>query len=94
MPEEVTIGGLTYRVYIVDNLAEKEGCYGEIDYINQTIKIDGMISDERRKQTLLHEVMHGILESIGELKLNQNEQKVQSIASALYQCLKNNAISF
>ena len=40
-------------------------------------------------------MLHGILEKLGYTEINDDEQKVQSIASTLYLTLKeNNLISF
>lgn len=68
---------------------------GEIDYCEQKIKIDKNIPEDLKRETLIHEILHGILEKLGFEEINNDEQKVHSIASTMYSVLKeNNLISF
>lgn len=92
LPEKVTILGLEYKVEEVEVVDMQEALWGKIDYENLSIRIDASLSDARKQQTLLHEVLHGILEELGYRKLNEDENAVQGIAAALYCILKSPTI--
>lgn len=79
-----------YKVEEVEQINKFERLLGEIDYIEQTIKIDKSISEDLKMETLIHEIIHGILEKLGYTDFNQDEQKVHSIASTMYLVLKEN----
>ena len=84
-----------YEVEEVEQIDKYERLLGQIDYDEQKIKIDKNISEDMKKETLMHEILHGILEKLGYKEINEDEQKVHSIASTMYFVLKeNNLISF
>lgn len=93
--KKVKILATEYKIEEVEQIDKYQRLLGQIDYVEQTIKIDINISEDLKKETLLHEILHGILEKLGYDDINENEQKVHSIASTMYQVLKdNNIISF
>lgn len=84
-----------YEVQEVEQIDKYERLLGQIDYDEQKIKIDKNISEDMKKETLIHEMLHSILEKLGYREMNEDEQKVHSIASTMYFVLKeNNLISF
>ena len=89
--EKVKIMATDYKIEEVEQIDKDRRILGEIDYINQTIKLKKGLPNELKKEILLHEILHGILEKLGFDALNNDEQKVQSIASTLYLVLKDNA---
>ena len=88
----INILGLEYTVERVPYISKNEYLTGEIDFIGQKILIDGGISAEKEKVVLLHEVLHGICEGLGLDDLNNDETLIQSLSTALHQCLKDNPI--
>lgn len=81
-----------YAVEEVEQIDKYERLLGQIDYAEQKIKIDKNISEDMKKETLIHEILHGILEKLGYQELNEEEQKVHSIASTMYLVLKENKL--
>lgn len=61
-----------------------DGFCGEIEHRKQKIKINKDMGLEYKKQTLFHEMIHGILVCIGRNDLSDNEQFVQALANGLY----------
>lgn len=88
----VNILGIPYEIIEVDTINKGVRTFGEIDYSNQIIKLEKGMGKQYREQTILHEVVHGIFEGLGYDALNADEEKVQGIASALYQVLSSQAI--
>lgn len=93
LPNEVKIMGLTYKVQEVNVVDKNEPLWGQIDYQNQVIKIDAEMSDERKCQTFMHELLHGVLTELGYRQLNEDENAVQSISAALYHALSGQLTS-
>lgn len=90
--KQIKILATEYQVEEVNQINKYERLLGEIQYTEQKIKIDKDISEDMKKEVLIHEILHGILEKLGYIELNDDEQKVQSIASTLYSVLKENKI--
>lgn len=89
LPKTVNILGLTYEVQVVEVVDRHDALWGKIDYEAQVIKIDASISDERKHQVFMHELLHGVLSALGFDRLNEDESAVQSISAALYHALSN-----
>ena len=81
-----------YDVEEVEQIDKYTRLLGQIEYTEQKIKIDKNISEDMKQETLLHEILHGILEKLGYDELNDDEQKVHSIASTMYLALKENKL--
>lgn len=88
----VKILATEYRVEEVEQIDKYQRLLGQIEYTEQVIKIDKNISEDMKKETLIHEIIHGILEKLGYEELNEDEQKVHSIASTMYLVLKENQL--
>jgi Zn-dependent peptidase ImmA (M78 family) len=84
----IDILGLTYTVEEVPVVDKDEHKAGQIEYAKQRILIDADLRPDRKIQTLLHEILHGVLEQLGEDGLNEDEGKVQALAMGLYLTLK------
>ena len=52
---------------------------------NLSISILAGIGDQRTQQIFCHELVHAILHSMGEIKLNENEKFVDVFGSLLHQ---------
>lgn len=89
LPKKVNILGLTYDVQEVEVVDRGEALWGKIDHNSQVIRIDANATEERKGQTFLHEVLHGVLAGLGFEELNADESAVQSISAALYHALSS-----
>lgn len=81
----INILGIPYEIREVDLIDKDTHLVGQINYAEQVIKVEKGLGSEYRRQTIIHEVVHGILEALGYSDINSDEQKVQGIASALHQ---------
>lgn len=80
LPKSVSILGLTYRVRR-KRLPNKEDGY--IHPSKQLIVLNKHLGKEKARQTLVHEVVHGILDQLGYLDLYEDERLVQGLAIGL-----------
>jgi hypothetical protein len=95
-PESVNILGKRYSIEYVDRPSDvdvfrRESLWGQIDYWTRTIRIyDNGRTVEDVLETIMHEVIHGIL---GELRLkdwNNNEDNVSLLGIGLADVLTRN----
>lgn len=62
--------------------------FGEIDYKKCEIKLSTGMNKELEKQTLVHEMLHGLFLGIGRNDLHNDEQLVQALAQAMTGCFE------
>jgi len=86
MINNIKILGINYK--IVEKTTRE--VFGEIDYNSQEILLSEGMTIERLRETLLHEVIHGVLAALGFEKETTDEQFVTSFSSALADTLTNN----
>lgn len=90
--ESVKIGGLTYLVRKTPDLQGKNGNWGQIQYKNQEIVLDDSLAEQLEDQTLIHEIVHGVLVEAG--YVDHEEEQVDRIGKVLYQLLTDNDFSW
>ena len=56
-----------------------------ICYKENEIRINEDMSENQKKETLCHEMVHGMLTHLGFDDLSNNEQLVQALGNAIYQ---------
>ena len=86
---KIEIDGCNFEVLyskepiIVDN----KTCYGRIDYDSATILIDDAVADYTKNVSLVHEIIHGILDARGFYEESADEDFVEQVARCLYSTL-------
>ena len=65
LPKTVKIGSRKYKVEMQERIVSEDGCRlaGEINHNSLTIKLDPDRADDAVREVLLHEVLHGVLDS-------------------------------
>ena len=87
--ESLKILGQVHALEIVDEISRSNLLNGMIDHDNQIIYIRKSLPAEKKKEVLLHEVIHGISEA---LDMDLKEKAVQMLARSLYDFLTANQI--
>ena len=59
--------------------------FGEIIYKDCKIKINKEMAPEAKEETIIHEMIHGILVHLGYTEQSEDETFVQGLANAIYQ---------
>lgn len=90
MTKAVRILGLDYEIEEVECVSKEELRKGEINFLINRIRIDKSMPEDLKKQVLIHEMMHAIFDLLGLEDLCTDENKVQSIATALHQVIRDN----
>lgn len=88
IPEKIKILYKDYTVTQEQNLHDgNDDLYGQINYSDQTIRLDEQYSDEQKKATLIHEIVHGLDDMY---QIGLSEKKVSKLGVAFYQMVKDN----
>lgn len=87
MINKVKIGHRTFKVVEVECVDKHESLAGQINYYDSVIKIDSGLDKDHKKETLLHEIIHGV-EDFMNLDLEENE--VQQLGRGLMMVIKDN----
>jgi len=85
VPSRIRILGFTFAVTQED--AHDFNHAGEIDHIRQRIRIKPNRAPDETRETLLHEVIHGIAYASA---VDLSERKVRALTRALYSVLRDN----
>ena len=80
---KVWICGIPYQIVEKETVDENGGCLGQILYRDCVIEIRKDLPKELYKQTLIHEIVHGMFVNIGRNDLSEDEAFVQSLAMAI-----------
>ena len=88
LPTEVKVAGVTYTVEEQENLINIEDSWGRIDFFNSNIRVDKSLSDDRKEQSFIHEVVHAIFLEAGYKE--QEEDMINRVSIVLHQVLKDN----
>lgn len=97
IPSKVKIGGIEYsveekEVVIINGNSNYSG---KIDYHQATIEILKDYPEQRKEETLIHEILHGVFYESGcELEDEKEEEIVSKASRVLYQVLKDNIFQF
>jgi hypothetical protein len=88
--KQLKVGGAIYTVHEIDGLVRKLNLYGNVDFSDCIIQIDSAMSEERKEQTIVHEVLHAILFEAGYAPDDQDEDLVNRAANVLHQVIVDN----
>lgn len=86
IPSTVDILGVPYEIVTEEMEDNEDGC---ISPRMQRITLRRGLSEEKRDQVFLHELVHGILDQLGYSELYEDEHLVQGLAIGLHQALKS-----
>lgn len=92
--EKVKVGGMTYKIKDVDELLhDSREVYGLCETDELVIKMNKKYKGQRYNQTLIHEIMHAVVEEAG-LSLENEEDVVNRLSLVWYQVLTENKFDF
>lgn len=89
MIDSVRILSTTYEVQEVPCIDREDYKLGHIDHVDQVIRIDQALRPDRRREVLLHEILHGLLWSLGAPE-HGDERLIQGLSTGLSQVFADN----
>ena len=90
---EIKVGGLTYKIIEEEHFAahdDDKNLWGYCDYEKQIIKIRASLSEQKKKQVLIHELTHAIFLEAG--YKNHDEDMINRLSLVLFQVLQDNTM--
>jgi len=81
----VNICGIPHKVIECEDRFDVDAHFGQIDYKACEIRINKDITEASKKETICHEMVHGMLTHLGYIEYSQDEQLVQALGNAIYQ---------
>jgi hypothetical protein len=94
MPTGLKINGFNWKIVESDSVAREGNVYGSCHYMTQTIYLDPSSTEQKRKQCLLHEIMHAVSWQSGLSKRMDNskleEEVITALSFGIFQVLEDN----
>lgn len=81
----VNICGVPHEVIECEDNFNMDCHMGMIDYAEAEIKINSKLRNENKKETICHEMVHGMLIHLGYSDLANDETLVQGLGNAIMQ---------
>lgn len=100
IPPVIRILGFDWDIKEDKHVAHEGGIFGSTHTFSQTIFLDPAAPQQKKEQTLLHEMMHAIWWQTGLNKRYTKEKEIieeeiiGALAQGLYQILKDNDLKF
>ena len=93
LPKSIRVGSVNYEVRVVDDLHDKgQELFGWVTYGDALIRIDSASSVGRKKNVLIHELLHAMLYEAGYDE--QDEEMVRRLGNVMTQVLRDNDFGF
>ena len=83
----IKLCGVKHEIF-EDSMTGNLNLMGRWDEMDSKIIVNSKLNKSLKKAVLWHEVVHAVLEGIGESELSNNEDFVDKLAKTLNQCAK------
>lgn len=88
MLDNIKIGAFNYKVVLEESELDGDACDGLMDYAQAKISISNKQDDQIKVQTLLHEILHGIMHQAG--YIDHDEGVINTLSYGLIQVIRDN----
>lgn len=88
--DKFKIGGQYYRIERLTDLTISTGNGGEISPYKKVIRLQDGLDAQLEKEIITHELVHGMLNMLGEHEKSQDETSVDRIAQGIIMLLVDN----
>ena len=90
----IRIGGMDFEVRVNPELSISENACGKISVNLSRIEIEPSMSQQRQAQTMLHEIVHGIIRTsrLGDVLQNSDDEErfIDGLAFGMLQVIRDN----
>ena len=81
----VNICGIPHKVVECEDKFNTDCHFGQIDYKACEIRVNKDMANANKKETICHEMLHGIFVHLGYNDYANDEHLIQALANAIYQ---------
>jgi hypothetical protein len=92
MTRTFRVGTIDYTVTETPDLLRKHELFGQVTYDDGVIEIEPLLSQQRKQNVLIHELVHAMLFEAGYDE--QDEEQVRRLGNVLTQVLRDNDFTF
>lgn len=82
---KVNICGIPHTVIECEDYFDLDVHFGQIDFKACEIRVNKDMTKEAQEETIIHEMVHGMLVHLGYTEQSDDETFVQGLANAIYQ---------
>jgi hypothetical protein len=86
------VGSIDYTVKEVEGLMRKYELFGQVTYADGTIELEPELSQARKANVIVHELLHASLFEAGYDE--QDEEQVRRLGNVLTQVIRDNMAGF
>lgn len=96
IPKQIKISGFMWDIKEDNNVATEGNCFGSTHYRTQNIFIEPTATEQKKEQTLIHEILHaiwwqnGLAERYKGDDSVREEEIIHTLSHGIYQVLKDN----
>lgn len=83
IPCHIKIGPIRFRLKASDRLEFVDGCAAKISYRDTVIRVDTNYDSQMQANSIMHEVLHGVLYREGETEQNNDEGFVERVSTSI-----------
>lgn len=84
---KVNICGIMHKVIECEDNFDIDTHFGQIDFRKAIIKINKDLDDQVKKESICHEILHGILVHLGYDDLSGDEKFVNAVSNGICQAV-------
>ena len=97
LPNSLKINGFDWKIEESGPVSLAAECFGTTHYGTQTIYLDPTMTDQKKKQCLLHGILHAVwwMQGLGARPKDQKlteEEVIAALSFGLYQVLNDNGL--
>lgn len=81
---KINISGISFEVKEYEQSSRVDMTMGRCDITTATINVSKMLNEEMKKNTIIHEWIHGVLDMNGFGEESNSEKLVNCLANELY----------
>ena len=96
IPDQLKIGGHIVQVKLESDLPTMSGHMGDSWNAHNSIRICTIYPESQQAETLLHEILHHLMNNLGNPYKEgiHTEQNVEALAQVMFQVLRDNKLNF
>ena len=90
LPRKIRVVGKDWKVIWDFKEVDTDGNFGQTSPVNLEIRLGSASTEQKKRETLLHEILHAIDFTLSSPKVSIKEPHIKLLAAGLFQVLTEN----